>query len=628
MIKRLLYTFMPVCLLTVGFAGCDDDVMDPLPETVPLIVEASAKSFVMGEELTLTLKVNDEKNPDRVTNEDFDVYLTAKNGDKDASKTAFKIFPSMVTFPKGVSSFDIKLPIVESGIKPKEKLYVNVTSFVRGYTVTNPTQTIVVSDLHYTMVSLKNNSDRVIDEGDEFTIQTEVPVPVKDDMDINITIPDDQKSFYETLPPNTLTIKAGEKSGGVKAKTKHNTEPTKTETLTLNFTTVSAIHPLDNETLEITMKDLEEAKGSELLDERWVYERPGIAFASSGRLTAAKTQYGDDKVVEMKELDPHPNTDLATAGWKFYNAWEFHSFGNSGDMWNSTGTGNTWGNKVPMFLADRNTKIVQNHAACVNVQFSNITDQGYLKMIEMKIPVKGTGPINGQERDYGTAAFYGCATNTTYKANSQLISEGCRMEVRARLRGQKNGFNMGIWLLSDESGLYNTYTEVDILENPTGPVTGNKAHQTFHTGISGTDKVAKTANKSININDWNIYWFEWRSDSEVALGINGEETVCYRKSEISGDYWTFTNDQNGLKFILTMGAPNKWGLGGGSEINGIWHPDAGWDSGFADYDNYDRDRDNDAIPRLEIDWVRTYINKSSVAEYDQGRNRHTGTKFY
>lgn len=37
-------------------------------------------------------------------------------------------------------------------------------------------------------------------------------------------------------------------------------EPTKTETLTLNFTTVSAVHPLDNETLEITMKDLEAEK--------------------------------------------------------------------------------------------------------------------------------------------------------------------------------------------------------------------------------------------------------------------------------------------------------------------------------------------------------------------------------
>ena len=34
----------------------------------------------MGEELTLTVKVNDEKNPQLTTNEDFDVYLTAKDG--------------------------------------------------------------------------------------------------------------------------------------------------------------------------------------------------------------------------------------------------------------------------------------------------------------------------------------------------------------------------------------------------------------------------------------------------------------------------------------------------------------------------------------------------------------------
>lgn len=97
MIKRILYTFLPVCLLSIGFAWCEDDAVEPLPETVPLIVESSAKSFVMGEELTLTLKVNDAKNPERVTNEDFDIYLTAKDGEKDVSKTAFKAFPSMVT---------------------------------------------------------------------------------------------------------------------------------------------------------------------------------------------------------------------------------------------------------------------------------------------------------------------------------------------------------------------------------------------------------------------------------------------------------------------------------------------------------------------------------------------------
>ena len=45
MIKRILYTFLPVCLLATGFAGCDDDAVEPLPETVPLIIEASGKSL-------------------------------------------------------------------------------------------------------------------------------------------------------------------------------------------------------------------------------------------------------------------------------------------------------------------------------------------------------------------------------------------------------------------------------------------------------------------------------------------------------------------------------------------------------------------------------------------------------
>ncbi len=62
--------------------------------------------------------------------------------------------------------------------------------------------------------------------------------------------------------------------------------------------------------------------------------------------------------------------------------------------------------------------------------------------------------------------------------------------------------------------------------------------------------------------NWNIYWLEWRSDTEVALGINGKETVCLKKSEWTDDQWTFTNEKNpkGLKFILTMGAPSPWHL--------------------------------------------------------------------
>ena len=61
----------------------------------------------------------------------------------------------------------------------------------------------------------------------------------------------------------------------------------------------------------------------------------------------------------------------------------------------------------------------------------------------------------------------------------------------------------------------------------------------------------------------------------------------------------------------------------------IWspNPELKWDAGFADFNNYERDKNNDAIPRMEIDWIRTYINKSSVEEYDNNRNRNK-TKFY
>lgn len=622
--KKINILFLPVCLLAMGFTGCkDDEAAAALPETVPLAVEASGKSFVMGETLTLTVKVNDEKNPDLVTNEDFDIYLTAKDGEADVSKTAFKDFPEMVTFPKGEKSFQIQLPVTESGIKPKQKLYVNVSAFVRGYTVTNPSQSIVISDLHYTVISLKNNSDNLIDEGDEFTLSAQVPVVLPADMVINITVPAEQQGLYETLP-TALTIKAGETTGEVKVKTKHNPDPTRTETLVLNFATASAVHPLDSDEITITMNDLEAEKGEKLKDERWVYERPGIPFASSGKQATVNATYGD--AVLINELDPHPNANLAAAGWKFYNAWEFHCIGNSGDTWKYE---NGTPNKVPLCLAARATGTSQTYAAVINSQFANIVEDGYLKMIYMKIPSTPVAPASGS-REYGTAAFYACGTNNAYKASSQLILEGCRMEIRARLRGERKGFNMAIWLISNEAASQTTYSEVDILENPVGPVTGDKAFQTFHGGLSSaTDKKSASVNNSVEMSKWNIYWMEWRSESEIALGINGEETICLKKSDWTDEEWTFTNAKNalGLKFILTMGAPSKWALGGGTTSGSTWQPDVNWDLGFASYNNYDRDRDNDAIPRLEIDWVRTYINKATIADYEGGKPRNT-TKFY
>ena len=629
MIKRILYRFLPVCLLIIGFAGCkDDDAELALPKTVPLKVEANATSFVMGEKMVLTVKVFDAKKPELVSNEDFDVYLTAKDGEKDVSKTLFKSFPSMVTFPKGEKSMDIELPIIDNGLEPKAKLYVNVISFVRGYTMTDPTVPIVVSDHHYTVVSLKNNSDNTINEGETFTVQAQAPVAVTSDMDINITIPEDQKRFYESLLPIKLTLKAGAKSGEVTFRTIHNPELTQDEKLTLNFSTVEdVLYPLDNEKIEVTMKEID-VMGTKLLDERWVYEHPAIPFASSDNYKAKVDELYGLQSVKMQEMNEHPNADLAAAGWKFYNAWEFHGISVSPPMWSDN---NTWNNKVPQFLAARNTVIAQNHAAIINTQFSNITDEGYLRMIQMKVPSIATAPASGA-RDYGTAAFYACGTGSAWASNNQLSLEGCRMEIRARFRGERNGFNMGMWLISDEAGTQQYYSEIDILENPVGSAAGNKAHQTFHGKPAGaTEKSSKTGNREIEMGDWNIYWLEWRSGEELAMGINGEETVCLKKSEWKDEDWTFTNEKNpkGLKFILTMGAPSPWALGesNGTTTNGVWTANPGWDTGFANFTNYDQDRDNSAIPRMEIDWIRTYINKTSKSEYEGGRTRN-GNKYY
>lgn len=627
MIKKILYTYLPLCLLMMGSGGCkDDDVVSPLPETVPLILEASGKSFVMGETLVLTIKVNDKKNPESVANEDFNVHLSAKEGNNDATKTAFKDFPSKVIFPKGESSIEIKVPIADTGIKPKQRMYVDLSVYVRGYTVTNPSHSVVVSDRHYTVMSLKGNSDKVIKEGDSFTIQATLPVKATDNTEITVSVPDAQKDFYETLPPATLTIAKGETTGEVTATTKHNPAHTKDEKLTLEFFTLSDVYPVDNASMEITMKDQEAEKGSKLLDERWVYDSPELPFSSGtrkeGDQDAVIAKYGVAKVIE--EGDGHPNADLANAGWKFYNAWEFHKVGKSGDAFSSNTTHET---DVPTFFAARNTKGTQSSAGVQTDQFGYIVgDGGYYRMIEMKVPTQGTGPVASTKFDYGTAAIYACGTGTKWKSNSQLIREGCRMEVRARLRGEKKGFNMAIWLLSDEGVNQQDYAEVDILENPAGTKSDNRAFQTFHYGPSASPEKASKTNggPTINMTEWNIYWMEWRSADEIALGINGEETVCLKRSD-AGASWSYTNAQNakGLKFILTMGAPSKWSLGGSGDD---WVAPADWDSGFRNFTNYKQDRDNPAIPAMEIDWVRTYINKDKTT-YEGGVDRNTN-KFY
>lgn len=603
MIRRILYAFLPACLLAAGIAGCDDETVEALPETVPLIVEVSGKSFVMGEELTLTMKVNDDKNPERVSDEDFDVRLTAMDGDKDVSQKAFKSFPSMVTFPKGEKILEIKLSVTKDGLQPKEKLTVNINAFVRGYAITDPTQTVVIADHHYTVISLKNNTDNVINEGDEFTLQADVPVPVVDDTDVYIEIPDNQKAFYETLPPTTLTIPAGSKHGEVTAKTLKNPEKTRDETLTLSFTTVSAVNPLDNETLEVTMKDLNVDKGDRLVDERWVYDNPKMMFVSSEDVQASVLEWNSSAETQLMQVgDPHPTKALADEGWKFYTATEFHQIDN---CYSSS----SFGRRTPKGFADQTTAATQGVAAVINAKYADVTDAGALRMWAMKIPEVTLQQPAGQNRDYGCPAFY--SAKGKWGPGFMRILPGVRIESRIRTVGNKKGFNMAIWLMgtTDGSNPWPACGEIDILENPAGTNDSNVAHQTVHAGVTGND-ITQTTNRNIaKMKDWNVYWVEWVNDSQLKFGINGETTKTINKGDL-GEYWPFdtTANPNGLYLILTMGIKSAWALP---------NPGDDWDSGFSALNNYERDYANKDLPAMEIDWIRYYTNKASKDEYEK-----------
>lgn len=95
--KNILYKILPVCLLTIGLTGCEDETKyRPLPEAVPLTMSINEKAFVMGEHLKVDIKVEpDADGNEVVANEDFDIYFTAKAGTEDVANV-FEPFSSIV----------------------------------------------------------------------------------------------------------------------------------------------------------------------------------------------------------------------------------------------------------------------------------------------------------------------------------------------------------------------------------------------------------------------------------------------------------------------------------------------------------------------------------------------------
>lgn len=602
--NRISHYIMSICLL-IGLAySCSDDKISPLPKPVPLEVTLASKSLVMGDVLKMEISVDNPNNEALVTNEELDIYLSAKTGLNDISDKIFDNFPKMVTFPKGERKIEIEIPVKKEGISSTSS--VDIAAFARGYKVKNSSQTIIVSDYYYTIVELKDNPDKEVLEGETFVITANVAVDVTENLIISIQPKEGEEDNYENLP-SELVIKAGKKSVESESVTlKKDGVFTGDKKLTLLLSANSEAHPLSVKEFDILKKDIDTPLGSFLGDERWLYDNPNIPFTSDKNKNAVINWYGDD-VKLMKMGDPHPKK----AAWNFYNAIEFHRV--SG-LTNSN-TPNAHGNFLPKGLAAQNTAATQQHMAVVNDKYSTVTNDGYLRMWAVKEPNVATGGGAGP-KDYGVSAFYcskfGDAT-AQWAQHHTRIYPGMRVETRARIRGEKHGFNCAIWLQGNaQSKLqWPIYGEIDILENPVGPKTGkDKAFQTFHIGdnAAGSYYNPSVSHEMVNMSDWNIYWVELIDENTVAMGINGQTNITLQRENLpAGAQWPFNKILNpeGFHYLLTMGGPSSWGLG--STIPN------GWDSGFANI-GFEESKTNTSIPRMEIDWIRYYTND----KYDIG----------
>lgn len=615
----LIYT--SVFLMTLVFiSSCTRDLLDPLAKPVPLQVKLSSQSLVMGDELSIEVFVDDPSNPNLVTNEDFDIYLSAKAGSTDVAKAVFENLPEKVTFPAGEKNMIIRVPVKQAGI---DRAYdFDLSVFIRGYKVNGSIQSVIAADYHYAVVGLKNNPDKEVIEGEYFTLTANIATAAKEAVRIQVIAKEGQSQQYEGLPEELIIPAGGTYVESEPILLKKDLIYTGNTDLTFMLTSSSTQHPLFETTTTIHKRDIDAPLGSLMLDERWVYDNPDVPFMSVQNKNAVLAWYGKD-LNEMRIGDPHPKL----SGWKFYNAQEFHAIPAA----YANVVANTFGNYVPKGFAAQNTANTQAVMAINNDKYSTITPDGYMKMWAVKENATASGGASGS-RSYGTAAFYSSkfadnnGTNVTFAPQHTRIYPGMRIEIRARIRGEKNGFNCAIWLQGNAQNklAWPNYGEIDILENPVGPITGvNTAFQTFHLLDQGVEDYNPGSQQTIaKMNEWNIYWVELLDANTVSMGINGQQTVVLRKSMMKNpDLWPFDKVVNpeGLHFILTMGGPSAWALG--KVIP------AGWDSAFADI-LYNDSKTNTRTPRMELDWIRYYTNSVYSIGDRKSAYTHNNMVFY
>ena len=578
--KNILYKILPVCLLTIGLTGCEDETKyRPLPEAVPLTMSINEKAFVMGEHLKVDIKVEpDADGNEVVANEDFDIYFTAKAGTEDVAN-AFEPFSSIVTFPKGEKQIQVDFPVKTSGLVGTTTM--EFVAFARGYKMANSSQGIKVSDYYRISMSLENNTENVVTEGGKFVLVAKVDKPSSVPLEVTITPKEGEEGRYDNLP-STLTIPAGRTSVKSAAVTiKQDYEMTGDLQLVLNLKSNSSSNPMTAPALTITMTDLESMADPDLYDMTTVYENPNIMFVS----------YDDDwftgkETAKMDEGTAHPNAELGSQ-WKFDYAIEFHKNSTSGDY-------QKLGNATD---ANRGNVLKIDWT-----KYAKVTDEGELNIC---VGVEGT--------NYGTAGIHCCKSlGQMWAQNVTRIYPGMRIEMKVRLGGNRTGFVPMIEVKNPATATTckEAKQSICILKN----VSGSAITQSVRGEVVSDAKSVVSAIPKVE--DYNIYWVELVDENTIKLGINGSTTLEVTRDML--DSWPFTKASTGtsvgakgLYLVMRMDL-----FGEGNSVSS--ELPAGWDTELKSINpaNYATEG-----PRMIIDWIRFYVNDNYKREANEHVNR-------
>ena len=578
--KNILYKILPVCLLTIGLTGCEDETKyRPLPEAVPLTMSINEKAFVMGEHLKVDIKVEpDADGNEVVANEDFDIYFTAKAGTEDVANV-FEPFSSIVTFPKGEKQIQVDFPVKTSGLVGTTTM--EFVAFARGYKMANSSQGIKVSDYYRISMSLENNTENVVTEGGKFVLVAKVDKPSSVPLEVTITPKEGEEGRYDNLP-STLTIPAGRTSVKSAAVTiKQDYEMTGDLQLVLNLKSNSSSNPMTAPALTITMTDLESMADPDLYDMTTVYENPNIMFVS----------YDDDwftgkETAKMDEGTAHPNAELGSQ-WKFDYAIEFHKNSTSGDY-------QKLGNATD---ANRGNVLKIDWT-----KYAKVTDEGELNIC---VGVEGT--------NYGTAGIHCCKSlGQMWAQNVTRLYPGLRIEMKVRLGGNRTGFVPMIEVKNPATATTckEAKQSICILKN----VSGSAITQSVRGEVISDVKSVVSAIPKVE--EYNIYWMELVDENTIKLGINGSTTLEVTRDML--DSWPFTKASTGtsvgakgLYLVMRMDL-----FGEGNSVSS--ELPAGWDTELKSINpaNYATEG-----PRMIIDWIRFYVNDNYKREANELVNR-------